>query len=82
MNHSSPSSPTQEVNIPSQKNVDSNRFHVIRFFFGIEYSTSADLPGPTLLAAETEITADPMHVHTTGGLGDRSWKDLVQHRHD
>ena len=55
---------------------------ILSDFFGIEYFTSADLPGPTLLAAETEITADPMHVHTTGGLGDRSWKDLVQHRHD
>ena len=58
------------------------RDFILSDFFGIENFTSVDLPGSTLLAAETEITADPMHVHTTGGLGDRSWKDLVQHRHD
>ena len=44
--------------------------------------SSLDLPGSTLLAAETEITANPVHVHSTRRLGERSWKDLVQHRHD
>ena len=52
------------------------------FSFRFEYWTPADLPGSTLLAAETEITANSVHVHATGGLGDGRWKDLVQHRHD
>ena len=70
VDHSSPPSPVWEkVRISFTWDTDSNKLEIMAQFsasltwWGQNTMTASALPGPALLAAEAEVTANPVHVH-------------------
>ena len=71
VDHSSPPSPVWDrIRISFTWDTDSNKLEIMTQFsasliWGQNTMTASALPGPSLLAAEAEVTANPVHVHLT-----------------